>query len=51
MRGYESIDDQVISGLERIAEHMPDSTAIIFLGRRFSYGGGSKSSYTNLRRR
>jgi long-chain acyl-CoA synthetase len=37
MKGYQSLDEQVISGFERIAEHFPDNTAIIFLGKKFSY--------------
>ena len=37
MKGYQSIDEQVITGFERIAEHFPDNTAIIFLGKKFSY--------------
>jgi len=37
MKGYQSVDEQVINGFERIAEHFPDDTAIIFLGKKFSY--------------
>jgi long-chain acyl-CoA synthetase len=37
MKGYQSVDDQVISGFERIADHFPDDTAIVFLGKKFSY--------------
>ncbi|MGD0235967.1 MAG: long-chain fatty acid--CoA ligase, partial [Syntrophorhabdales bacterium] len=37
MKGYQSVDDQVISGFERIAEHSPYDTAIVFLGKKFSY--------------
>ncbi len=37
MKGYQSLDEQVISGFERIAEHCPDDIAIIFLGKKFSY--------------
>lgn len=37
MRGYQSLDEQVIHGFERIAEQSPDETAIIFLGKKFSY--------------
>ncbi len=37
MKGYRSVDEQVISGFERFAESFPDKTAIIFLGTRFTY--------------
>jgi len=37
MKGYQSLDEQVISGFERIAGHCPDDIAIIFLGKKFSY--------------
>jgi long-chain acyl-CoA synthetase len=37
MKGYRSTDETVVSGFERIAHHAPDKTAVIFLGKRFSY--------------
>jgi long-chain acyl-CoA synthetase len=37
MRGFQSIDEEVIHGFERVAAHYPDKTAIIFLGRKYSY--------------
>lgn len=37
MRGYQSVDEEVIHGFERIAANHPDKTAIIFLGRKYSY--------------
>ena len=37
MRGYQSVDEEVIHGFERIAAYHPDKTAIIFLGRKYSY--------------
>jgi len=37
MRGYQSVDEEVIHGFERIAANQPDRTAIIFLGRKYSY--------------
>jgi len=37
MRGYQSVDEEVIHGFERIAANQPDKTAIIFLGRKYSY--------------
>jgi long-chain acyl-CoA synthetase len=37
MRGVQSIDEEVISGFEKIAENYPDKTAIIYLGEKFSY--------------
>ena len=37
MRGYQSDDEEVIHGFERIAANHPDKTAIIFLGRKYSY--------------
>jgi long-chain acyl-CoA synthetase len=37
MKGYQSLDEQVITGFERIAAQYPDKTAIVFLGTKFSY--------------
>ncbi|MEW6664495.1 MAG: AMP-binding protein [Thermodesulfobacteriota bacterium] len=37
MRGYRSPDDTVVVGFERMADHVPNKTAVIFLGKRFSY--------------
>ena len=37
MKGFQSVDEEVIKGFERIAETYPDKTAIIFLGTRYSY--------------
>ena len=37
MRGFQSVDEEVINGFERIAASYPDNTAIIFLGRKYSY--------------
>lgn len=37
MKGFQSVDEEVIKGFERIAEAYPDKTAIIFLGTKYSY--------------
>ena len=37
MRGFQSVDEEVINGFERIAASYPNKTAIIFLGRKYSY--------------
>jgi long-chain acyl-CoA synthetase len=37
MRGFQCVDEEVINGFERIAASYPDKTAIIFLGRKYSY--------------
>ena len=45
MKGYQSLDEQVINGFERVAEHCPNDTAIIFLGKKFSYAELRKLIY------
>jgi len=45
MRGYQSVDEEVINGFERIAASYPDKTAIIFLGRKYSYAELRELSY------
>lgn len=37
MKGVQSVDEEVITGFERIAANYPDKTAIVYLGRKFSY--------------
>ncbi len=37
MKGVQSIDEEVITGFERIAASYPDKTAIVYLGETFSY--------------
>ena len=37
MRGFHSIDEEVITGFERISKNYPDKTAIVYLGKRYSY--------------
>ena len=37
MRGFQSVDEEVIHGFERIAASYPDKTAIIYLGEKYSY--------------
>ena len=37
MRGVQSVDEQVVTSFERIAKNSPDKTAIVYLGRRFSF--------------
>ena len=37
MRGVQSVDEQVITSFERIAGNMPDKTAVVYLGEKFSY--------------
>ena len=38
MKGVQSIDEEITTGFERIASNYPDKTAVIYLGRKFSYG-------------
>lgn len=38
MRGIRSVDENVITGFQRLAEAHPEKTALFFLGERFSYG-------------
>ena len=37
MKGVQSIDEEMITGVERVASSFPDKTAIIYLGEKFSY--------------
>lgn len=37
MKGFQSIDEEVVTGIEKIAQNDPDKTAIIYLGEEFSY--------------
>ena len=37
MKGVQSIDEEVITGFERIAASYPNKTAVIYLGEPFSY--------------
>jgi long-chain acyl-CoA synthetase len=37
MKGVQSIDEEVITGFERIAAQYPDKTALFYLGEKFSY--------------
>jgi len=37
MKGIQSVDEEVITSLERIAENYPDKTAIVYLGEKFSF--------------
>ncbi len=37
MKGFQSVDEEVIHGFERVAARYPDKAAIIFLGRKYSY--------------
>jgi len=37
MSGYQSVDEEVINGFERIAANYPDKTAVVFLGKKYSY--------------
>lgn len=37
MKGVQSIDEEMITGVERVASNFPDKTAIIYLGEKFSY--------------
>lgn len=45
MRGFQCVDEEVINGFERIAASYPDKTAIIFLGRKYSYAELRELSY------
>ena len=37
MKGVKTVDEEVITGFERIAEQYPDKVAIIYLGEKYSY--------------
>lgn len=37
MKGVQSVDEEVITSFERMAQNKPDSTAIVYLGEKFSY--------------
>lgn len=37
MKGVQSVDEEVITSLERVAKNLPDKTAIVYLGEKFSY--------------
>lgn len=37
MKGVRSIDEEVITGFERMARSFPDNVALIYLGERFTY--------------
>ncbi len=37
MKGVQTIDEEVITGFERIAESFPDNTALVYLGEKFTY--------------
>lgn len=37
MKGVQSIDEEVITGFERVAASFPDKTALIYLGEKFTY--------------
>jgi len=37
MKGFQSVDEEVINGFERIAATYPDKTAIVYLGEKYSY--------------
>lgn len=37
MKGVQSIDEEVITGFERIAENFPDRVALVYLGEKFTY--------------
>ncbi|MBW1772340.1 MAG: AMP-binding protein [Deltaproteobacteria bacterium] len=37
MKGIQSVDEEVITSLERVAETYPDRTALIYLGEKLSY--------------
>jgi long-chain acyl-CoA synthetase len=37
MKGVQSIDEEVITGFERIAASYPNKTAVVYLGETFSY--------------
>lgn len=39
MKGVQSIDEEVITGFERIAASYPNKTAVVYLGKPFSYSG------------
>ncbi len=38
MKGVQSVNEEICTGFERIAEAYPDKIAIIFLEKKFSYG-------------
>ena len=37
MRGVQSVDEEVITSLERLVKNQPRSTALVYLGEKFSY--------------
>ncbi len=37
MKGVQSIEEEVITGFERIAENFPDRTALVYLGEKYTY--------------
>lgn len=37
MKGVQSVDEEVITSFERVAENRPGNTAIVYLGEKFSY--------------
>lgn len=37
MKGVQSIEEEVITGFERIAENFPDRIALVYLGEKFTY--------------
>lgn len=37
MKGVQTVEEEVITGLERVAKERPDAPAIIYLGEEFSY--------------
>ncbi len=37
MKGIRSVDEEIITGFERVAQNYPDKVAIIYLGEKFSY--------------
>jgi len=37
MKGVQSVDEEVITSFERVAKNQPGSTAIVYLGEKFSY--------------
>ncbi len=37
MKGILSVDEEVINGFERIAQHYPDKAALFYLGEKFTY--------------
>lgn len=37
VKGVQSVDEEVITGFERVAASLPDQTALIYLGEKFTY--------------